>query len=185
MPVAHQRDEEKQTNEIKMVKPLLQALDLDGMTITADALLTQRNIALLLVEEKNAHYQFIVKGNQKNLLEALELAFVDRSPSPDHETLDTEHGLIVTRKIWVIADPKLINYLDFPHVRQVFLIERERIDKKKQAKNQPPNSLMASPARIPTKPAPQISLKKTVAIGVSKIAATIYLTSLTTKIVAP
>ena len=37
LPVAD-RDEEKQTNEIKTAIPLLQAIDIEGKTITADAL---------------------------------------------------------------------------------------------------------------------------------------------------
>ena len=39
-----------------------------------------------------------------------------------------EHGRIETRKIWVTT--KLNHYLDFPHVSQAFMIERESIDKK-------------------------------------------------------
>ncbi len=34
-------DKEKQTNEIKTAIPLLNAIDIEGKTITADALLTQ------------------------------------------------------------------------------------------------------------------------------------------------
>ncbi len=111
-----------------MVEPLLRPLDLDGMTITTDALLTQRALASFLVEEKRAHYQFTVKANQKNLLEALELTFADRSTSPDDEIIDIGHGRIETRRIWVTSS--LNDYLDFPHVRQAFLIEREVIKKK-------------------------------------------------------
>jgi predicted transposase YbfD/YdcC len=58
-------DEEKQTNEIKIAKPLLDTIDIQGKTITADALLTQREFSIYLVEERNAHYHFTVKGNQK------------------------------------------------------------------------------------------------------------------------
>ena len=38
-------DEEKQTNENKTAIPLLEAIDIQGKTITADALLTQRELA--------------------------------------------------------------------------------------------------------------------------------------------
>jgi len=55
-------DEEKQTNEIKIAIPLLNNIDIKGKTITADALLTQRELASYLVERK-AHYHFTVKGN--------------------------------------------------------------------------------------------------------------------------
>ena len=54
------RDEEKQTNEIKIAIPLLDAIDIQGKTVTADALLTQRELARYLVEERDAHYYFTV-----------------------------------------------------------------------------------------------------------------------------
>ena len=38
-------DEEKQTHEIKTAIPLLEAIDIQGKTITADALLTQRELS--------------------------------------------------------------------------------------------------------------------------------------------
>ncbi|MCB1965517.1 MAG: ISAs1 family transposase, partial [Candidatus Accumulibacter sp.] len=59
-------DELKQTNEIGMFMPLLDAIDIQGKDITADALLTQRKLATYLVERK-AHYHFTVKGNQPTL----------------------------------------------------------------------------------------------------------------------
>ena len=127
LPVADS-DKEKQTNEIKMAAPLLESLDLDGVTITADALLTQRKLARFLVEDKRAHYHFSVKGNQKNTLEAIQLVFKDRHPTPDSTTTNLGHGRIETRSIWV--SQALNDYLDFPHVRQAFVIERQVIQKK-------------------------------------------------------
>lgn len=64
--VAQQRVDEK-TNEITHVKPLLDTLNLEGAVVTADALLTQKNIADYLVREKKADYVFTVKGNQQTL----------------------------------------------------------------------------------------------------------------------
>jgi hypothetical protein len=43
-------DKEKQTNEIKIAIPLLDAIEIRDKTISADALLTQRNLANYLVE---------------------------------------------------------------------------------------------------------------------------------------
>lgn len=64
--VAQQRVDEK-TNEITHVKPLLDTLNIEGAVVTADALLTQKNIADYLVREKKADYVFTVKGNQQTL----------------------------------------------------------------------------------------------------------------------
>lgn len=128
-------DEEKQTNEIKIAIPLLEKLDIKGKTITADALLTQQKIATWLVKQKNAHYHFTVKRNQKTLFEDITYYFNNICRKPDHTTQDFNHGRIETRKIWTTTD--LNNYLLFPYVGQVFMIERKTINKKsgKQSKD--------------------------------------------------
>ena len=64
--VAQTRVDSK-TNEITQVKPLLENLDIEGAVVTADALLTQREIARHLVEDKHADYVFTVKDNQPTL----------------------------------------------------------------------------------------------------------------------
>lgn len=121
-------DEEKQTNEIKIAVPLLNGIDIKGKTITADALLTQRELASYLVERK-AHYHFTVKGNQKLLLEDIEYFFLNLNQKPDHTTIDgLDHGRIETRKIWLTTE--LNEYLNFPYVGQTFMIERTTIHKK-------------------------------------------------------
>ncbi|MCU7899487.1 MAG: hypothetical protein KZQ61_13695 [Candidatus Thiodiazotropha sp. (ex Lucinoma aequizonata)] len=56
-------DEEKQTNEIKIAAPMLDGIEIEGRTVTTDALLTQRDLAQYLVEERGANYHFTVKGN--------------------------------------------------------------------------------------------------------------------------
>ena len=121
-------DEEKQTNEIKIAIPLLSSIDIQGKTITADALLTQREFGRWLVEQKNAHYHFTVKGNQKNLLDDISFHFSTLNQEPDHTTVNDGHGRIETRKIWVTTN--LNDYLLFPHVGQTFMIERTVIHQK-------------------------------------------------------
>jgi len=121
------RDEEKRTNEIRMAIPLLEACDITGRDITGDALLTQRAIAAYIVEQ-HAHYHLTVKGNQPTLENDIALLFKHRR-APDYvEVSPPEHGRIETRRIW--CSTELNDYLDFPYVGQVFLIERESIDKK-------------------------------------------------------
>jgi len=106
----------------------LDAIEIHGKTITADALLTQRGLAEYLVETRKAHYHFTAKGNQPTLLDDIKVFFNDRQ-EPDYVTIDPpDHGRIETRKIWITT---LLNeYLNFPHVGQAFVIERERINKK-------------------------------------------------------
>ena len=110
-----------------MVIPLLDAIDIQGKDITADALLTQRQFADYLVAERQAHYHFTVKGNQPTLLEDIAWFFRDRQ-APEAVTIDGAHGRIETRKIWTTT--ALNTYLNFPHVGQAFAIERETLHKK-------------------------------------------------------
>jgi predicted transposase YbfD/YdcC len=78
---------------------------------------------------RNANYVFIVKGNQKTFHDDIKVHFDNEDREPDHKTIyGVEHGRIDTRKIRVSYDVK--EYLDFPHVRQVFMIKRESHDKK-------------------------------------------------------
>ena len=106
----------------------MDAIEIQGKTITADALLTQRELAKYLIETRQAHYHFTVKGNQPTLLDDLKVCFNDRQ-EPDFISIDPpDHGRIEIRKIWITTE--LNSYLNFPHVEQAFVIERHRIDKK-------------------------------------------------------
>lgn len=58
---------DSKTNEITQVEPLFEGLDIQGTVVTSDALLTQREIARHLVEDKHADYVFTVKENQPTL----------------------------------------------------------------------------------------------------------------------
>jgi len=110
-----------------MAIPLLEGCALAGKDITGDALLTQRALATYLVE-RQAHYYFTVKGNQPSLQREIALLFETRGPADFVEVTPANHGRIETRRIW--CSTALNTYLDFPHVGQVFLIERDSLTKK-------------------------------------------------------
>ena len=111
-----------------MAIPLLEAIAIEGKDITADALLTQRKLADYLVTERRAHYHFTVKGNQPKLQQDIALYFRTRQAPDFVEPTTCEHGRIETRRIWTTA--ALNSYLQFPHVGQAYVIERETIHKK-------------------------------------------------------
>jgi predicted transposase YbfD/YdcC len=110
-----------------MAIPLLASCDIAGKDITGDALLTQRKLATYVVEQQ-AHYHFTVKSNQPALEGDIALLFETRGDPDFIETTPPDHGRIETRSIW--CSTALNDYLDFPYVGQVFLIERESIEKK-------------------------------------------------------
>ena len=111
-----------------MAIPVLNTIDIAGKDVTADALLTQRKIAEYLVKDRQAHYHFTVKGNQRGVLEDVALWFQDRQQPDFVQHTPPDHGRIETRKIWTTTE--LNDYLHFPHVRQAFLIERHATEKK-------------------------------------------------------
>ena len=110
-----------------MAIPLLETSAIAGRDITGDALLTQRKIATYVVEQQ-ANYHFTVKSNQPTLERDIALLFKTRG-APDFVSITPpDHGRIETRRIW--CSTELNDYLDFPHVGQVYMIERESIEKK-------------------------------------------------------
>lgn len=128
-------DKEKQTNEIKIAIPLLDSLDIQGKTITADALLTQRTLADYIVKQRHAHYHFTAKNNQQKLFEEISSFFENVYWEPDHTTQDKpDHGRKETRRIWVTTE--LNEHLNFPHVGQAFKVERIILDQKNGKQSQ-------------------------------------------------
>ena len=121
-------EEFKRTHEIKMAIPLLEAVDIEGKDISADALWTQRRFADYLVTQRKAHYHFTVKGNQPGVLEDLKLYFQSRGQPHFVEHTPPDHGRLETRKIWTTTE--LNDYLEFPHLGQAFLVERHATEKK-------------------------------------------------------
>lgn len=65
----------EKSNEIPAAPVLLAPMDLRGLTITADALHTQRELARFLVEDKGADYCFTVKDNQPTLKQEIAEGF--------------------------------------------------------------------------------------------------------------
>jgi predicted transposase YbfD/YdcC len=151
------REEAKRTNEIKTAIPLLEAIDIQGKDVTADALLTQRELAEYLIR-RHAHYHFTVKANQLGTLEDLQFYFQDRGKRPPDyvESTPPDHGRIETRKIWTTTE--LNGYLRFPHLGQAFVIEREAI-KKKTGEISAPEIAYGITSRPPQQANPQQVLK--------------------------
>jgi predicted transposase YbfD/YdcC len=90
---------------------------------------TQWRLARYLVEDRGAHYHFIVKGNQPTLLNDISYYFQNCNREPEVVDITSgEHGRIEIRRVWRTSE--LNGYLSFPHVGQAFAIEREFVDKR-------------------------------------------------------
>lgn len=122
-------------NEITAALILLKTLPLAGVTITGDAIFTQRAICKVIIDG-GGDYFFTVKGNQPTLQADIAQAFRPFSPSavwsppPDlqfTETIEKSHGRIETRRLETTS--ALAGYLSplWSGVAQVCRITRERI----------------------------------------------------------
>lgn len=100
-------------------RDLLSGMDLTGTVITADALHTVKATAEQ-IRAQGGHFSFPVKENRPALFDALD-ALPWRLAPIAHSSTQTGHGRITTRTIQVLPAP---DNLPFPHVAQVWLIER-------------------------------------------------------------
>ena len=83
--VVAQCEIDTKTNEIPALREMLAPLPIAGRVVTADAMHTQRETARFLVEEKDAHYLFTAKDNQKTLANDLKaLDWTAFPPSAPH-----------------------------------------------------------------------------------------------------
>ena len=90
--------------------------------------MTQKEIANYLVDQRNAHYHFTVKNNQPGIFQDIALCFEDRQEPDFVDCSPADHGRIEIRKIWTTTE--LNDYLNFPHVGQAFVVQREFTEKK-------------------------------------------------------
>ena len=119
------------TNEITQVKELLDAIDLAGCVVTADAAHAQRDTADYIagpVEDggRDADFAVTVKGNQPGLQRAISGKITaDCDPDrPGYTEMDYSHGRIVLRSLWVTG----ADGIDWPHAEQVYRVRRDTYD---------------------------------------------------------
>ncbi len=119
------------TNEIGAADEFLLSLVLAGRVVTADALLTQREIAQTILDG-GGDYLLVVKANQLGLYADSAAAF---APGADDTGLVgtactvTPHGdRVECRRL--TASVALVGYSDWPGLRQVLRIERRVIDQR-------------------------------------------------------
>jgi predicted transposase YbfD/YdcC len=96
---------EAKSNEITAIPKLLAMLDLEGCTVTIDAMGCQKEIAQKILDAK-ADYILGLKGNQGNTLDAAKYLFDYEESNgfqgifhTKYETLEKDHGRIERREI--------------------------------------------------------------------------------------
>jgi predicted transposase YbfD/YdcC len=117
--VAAQAEVGEKTNEVPMATVVLGQIDLNNKIVTADALHTVKATANH-IHDHGGEFVLPVKENRRALFDALDTLPWSQVPIA-HTATDKGHGRITTRTIQVLPAP---GDLPFPHVNQVFLIER-------------------------------------------------------------
>lgn len=118
--VLGQRQVTEKSNEITAFVPLLTDLPLADVVVTADAMQTQRGHARFLRQVKGAHFVFPVLENQPGLFAQLDGLDWKQVPVSAW-SVDRDRGRRELRTVQVLPSPP---GLRFPHVGQVFLVER-------------------------------------------------------------
>ena len=121
--IAAQAEVGVKTNEVPMATVVLGQIDLHGTLVTADALHTVKATAEF-IRQGGGEFILPVKENRKTLFDALAALPWHQVPIA-HTATDRGHGRITTRTIQVLPAPE---DLPFPHVSQVYLIERHVSD---------------------------------------------------------
>jgi predicted transposase YbfD/YdcC len=123
--------EKDKENEIVVAPKLLKCLDLRHKVVVGDAMQTQRQLSVQIVAA-GGHFVWIVKDNQAKTRQAIEQLFAPEKPVPGlgcpamdfrcAKTVDKAHGRLEERSL--TASSLLNDYLDWPHLGQVFKLER-------------------------------------------------------------
>lgn len=118
-------------NEITAAPHLLEMVDLRQCVVTGDAMFTQQSLCDLIVRA-GGDYVFPVKDNHPTLRRAIAEVFMPAPVTPGHgavhlpeytaHTVTSGHGRIEQRYLTVSA--QLNDYLDWPHLAQVFRLQR-------------------------------------------------------------
>ena len=123
--------EKDKENEIVVAPKLLKCLDLRHKIVVGDAMQTQRRLSTQIVEAEG-DYVWIVKDNQPHTRQAIAQLFAPQKAIPGlgcppmdfqtAKTINKSRGRLEERTITV---SNLLNdYLDWPHLAQVFKLER-------------------------------------------------------------
>lgn len=123
--------EKDKENEIVVAPKLLECLDLRDKVVIGDAMQTQRQLSIQIVAGEG-DFVWIVKDNQANTRKAIEQLFAPEQPRPGFgcpamdfrsaKTTEKQAGRIEERTLTVSS--LLNDYLDWPHLSQVFKLER-------------------------------------------------------------
>ena len=125
---------EDKSNEITAIPRLLELLDLQGATVTIDAMGCQKNIAQKIVQSRG-DYLLAVKDNHKTLHGDVRFFFEDAIAQDDPKLVkldqpqvEADHGRLETRQVWASAEVDWLRQLghDWAGIQGVVCVEGSR-----------------------------------------------------------
>ncbi len=126
----------EKSNEITAVPQLLRLLNLEGHTITADAMSCQREIAAQIVNQ-GGQYVLALKGNQPAMFDDVTRFLADpeaRVVETAKPTVDADHGRIETRSAVVSDDIDWLQDIHhWPGLKAIGAVRRTREFKRANA----------------------------------------------------
>lgn len=118
---------DEKSNEITAIPKLLDMLDLEGSTVTIDAMGCQFDIADKLLDKK-ADYIFSLKGNQSSMQGDARSLTMHERPEDTFEETDAVHGRVECRRTSVFKDMSYIQRF-WPGLATVVRVDTSRFDK--------------------------------------------------------
>jgi predicted transposase YbfD/YdcC len=124
------------SNEIAVIPDLLELLDLQGATVTIDAIGCHKEIADTIIKQ-GGHYLLSLKRNHKTLFQAVADLFEDNLSQAVRmdkaDTFDVAHGRQETRTCWVIQNFQHLqhfklaecNLAAWTHLESLILVESQ------------------------------------------------------------
>lgn len=120
------------TNEIPVAPDLIKELDIEGKTVTLDAMGCQKSTCEAILSQ-GGDYTINLKGNQGNLHDDVKLLFDEK----EHLLIDTAteiekgHGRIEERTIYATEDISyLVEKYNWPGIKSIIMCKNRRLDKK-------------------------------------------------------
>jgi len=122
---------EEKGNEITIAPKVLEQIELRGRVVVGDAMFAQKSLSVQIVGA-GGDYVWSIKGNQKGILEDIEILFEENEQVPagcsanptdfeSYRQVDKGHGRLEERTITI--SNMLKDYTPFPHLAQVFKLE--------------------------------------------------------------
>ena len=104
--LGHKKVEDK-SNEITAIPELIDSIDIEGSTVSIDAIGCQVEVAEKIVDAK-ADYLLAVKKNQRNLFEQVSDDFTWQTATKFNETWEYDHGRYETRFCQMVSAKEVL-----------------------------------------------------------------------------